>query len=231
MMIHGVPLSGQPGRSENCEVAVDPRRIFGHIFGIEVVIAAGVFVLVCAAVAAAVVLSHRRRRRGAPPSQREERTALELAFAVGVAAVAGFVVYLSFHATSQEQARAAPSATTVQVTAFQWCWRFSYPGTTRTVTGTCAQGDLPTMIVPVGRPVTMRITSSDVIHSWWVPSLRYKLDAFPDHTNTATFTVNKAGRWIGRCAEFCGHGHTEMDFYLKAVPAKQYQQWVAGASV
>jgi len=210
---------------------MDPRRIFGQIFSTEVTIAAVVFVLVCGVIVLALVVSHRRQRRGAEPSQREERTALELAYAVGVAAVAGFVVYLSFHATSQEQAGAEPAATTVRITAFQWCWRFSYPGSQHSVTGTCRPGDLPTMVVPVGRPVTIELTSTDVIHSWWVPSLRYKLDAFPDHTNTVTFTVDRAGRWIGRCAEFCGHGHTQMDFYLQAVPAQQYEHWLSGAAV
>jgi heme/copper-type cytochrome/quinol oxidase subunit 2 len=88
------------------------------------------------------------------------------------------------------------------------------------------------MVVPVGQPVTIKVRSTDVIHSWWVPELRYKMDAFPGHTNTFTIKVDRAGRWIGRCAEFCGDRHYEMDFWLKAVPADEYQRWLSsgGAS-
>jgi cytochrome c oxidase subunit 2 len=208
---------------------MDPRRIFGHIFSIEVAIAAGVFGLVCLTIVTALILSRRRMRRGDAPSQQEEHTKIELIYVAAVAVVAALVVALSFHATRQESAGADDRATKVRITAFQWCWRFSYPGSTRTVTGTCAGGDEPTMVVPVGQPVTLQITSSDVIHSWWVPALRYKLDAFPNHTNSITIKIDKAGRWVGRCAEFCGYLHTFMDFYLKAVPADQYRQWLAGS--
>lgn len=207
---------------------MDPRRIFGHIFRIETTIAAVVFVLVCAAIVAGMLLSSRRRRRGAEPSRVSERTKLELGYAAAVAAVAAVVVGVSFHARSQEQASPKP-ATTVDISGFQWCWRFTYPGTSRSVTGTCEGKSIPTMVVPAGQPVTLRITSDDVIHSWWVPALRYKLDAFPNHTNSVTIKVDRTGRWIGRCAEFCGHFHTYMDFRLEAVSPDRYRQWLAGA--
>jgi cytochrome c oxidase subunit 2 len=209
---------------------MDPRRIFGHIFGIETAIAAVVFVLICATVAVALLLSHRRRRRGAAPSRVDERTRVELSYAAAVGGGAGIVVAISFNAIGQERTVQPRAAAKVDITGFQWCWSFAYPGSRRTVTGTCDNGDLPTMVVPVGQPITLRITSSDVIHSWWVPSLRYKLDAFPNHTNSVTIKLDRAGRWIGRCAEFCGHQHTWMDFYLKAVPADQYRQWLGGAA-
>jgi cytochrome c oxidase subunit 2 len=189
-------------------------------------IAAAVFAAVCAAIIVAFALSRRRRRHDRPPSQAEEHPRLEFAYAAAIAAIAGFVVWLSFHTTSQENASAQPSAAKIQVTGFQWCWRFTYPSTKKSVTGTCDGGSLPTMVVPVGQPITLQISSTDVIHSWWVPELRYKLDAFPDHVNTVTLIVDRTGRWAGRCAEFCGHWHTYMDFYLKAVPPKQFQQWL-----
>jgi cytochrome c oxidase subunit 2 len=207
---------------------MDPRRIFGHIFSVEAIIAAVVFALVCFAIVFALVLSSHRRCRDRPATQQEEHTKTELAYAAAVAVVAAFVVGLSFHATAQESVHSA--ADKVRITGFQWCWRFSYPGSGRSVTGTCNGRGLPTMVVPVGRPVTLEITSSDVIHSWWVPALRYKLDAFPDHTNRVTIKVNHAGEWVGRCAEFCGDRHTYMDFHLKAVPVEQYRQWLAGAA-
>jgi cytochrome c oxidase subunit II len=211
--------------------AVNPRHVFDSVFPVEVAIAVVVFVLACGAVLIAMLLSRRRKRTGAPPSQREERTKLELAYVCGIAAVVAFIVFMSFRTTSQEQDPAsAASGVTVDVTGYQWCWRFAYPGHGVTVNGTCTGNDIPTMVVPVGEPITLRVSSKDVIHAWWVPYLRYKLDAWPDHTNVVTLTLPRAGRWIGRCSEFCGHGHSFMHFYLKAVPKREYERWLAGAS-
>lgn len=209
---------------------MDPRHVFAHIFGIEAAIAATVFVLVCATVVVAIALSHRRKRRESEPSRATERTKTELAYAAAIAAVVAFVVALSFHATAEEHSGADPHAEQIRVTGFQWCWRFAYPKAHKSVTAGCEGDQVPTMVVPVGRPITLSITSDDVIHSWWVPALRYKLDAFPNHTNTVTLKIDKAGEWIGRCAEFCGHYHTFMDFFLKAVPAAQYRHWLSGTA-
>jgi cytochrome c oxidase subunit II len=209
---------------------MNPRSIFGHAFGIETLVAAAVFTAVCLVILAAMAASRHRRRTGKPASQREENTKLEAAYALAVAAVAAFIVYLSFSTTSDEQAKAQADATRIDITAFQWCWQFSYPDGARTVTGTCSAGERPTMVVPVDTPITVRIRSEDVIHSWWVPQLRYKLDAFPDHTNTVTFRMDHTGRWPGRCAEFCGHGHVTMDFYLQAVSSQRYKQWLSGGA-
>jgi cytochrome c oxidase subunit 2 len=206
---------------------MNPIKIFGDVFGWESGIAIGVFVAVCVAMLVAMVLSHRRRRRGTPASQRPENNPLELTYALSIAGIVGFVVFLSFRATAQENPAHASHTATVNVTGFQWCWRFSYPGQSITVTGTCDGTHMPTMVVPVGEPIKVNVTSDDVIHSWWVPALRYKRDAFPNHVNDFTITIDHAGKWIGRCAEFCGFRHYEMDFYLQAVPPEQYRKWLA----
>jgi cytochrome c oxidase subunit II len=208
---------------------MDPRRIFDHIFTVELVIAVIVFGLICFVVVFAIALSAVRKRAGRPPAELEEHTPIELGYAAAVAVVAAVVVGLSFSANAQEQHKDPAGAAKIRITGFQWCWRFAYPAGARTVTGTCDGGDEPTMVVPVGRPVTLQITSADVIHSWWVPGLRYKLDAFPDHVNKITIKVGRAGVWRGRCAELCGDRHTYMDFRLKAVPVAQYEKWLAGA--
>jgi cytochrome c oxidase subunit II len=206
---------------------MNPRHVFGTVFGIESSIAAGVFILVCLTMLLALLASRRRRRRDIPPSGRSERTRLEITYGIALTAIAAFVIVLSFRTTDEERSASATPATAVRITAFQWCWRFSYPNQGVSVTGTCDGKDLPTLVVPVGQSVSVQITSSDVIHSWWVPELRYKMDAFPDHVNRFTFTVDRAGRWIGRCAEFCGNRHYTMDFYLEAVSPAKYQKWLA----
>jgi cytochrome c oxidase subunit 2 len=207
---------------------MDPRSIFSHVFDTEAYVAGVVFAIVCLSLLIGFWLSYRRRRRDRSPSVVDKNTPLEIGFAACFAAVAAFVVGLSFHSSAQEQTHGT-ARHVVDVTAFRWCWKFAYPEHHVQATGSCAGGERPTMMIPVGERVTIKLRSTDVIHSWWVPDLRYKMDAFPDHTNSFTIRVDRAGRWIGRCAEFCGERHYEMDFWLRAVPAKRYQQWLAGS--
>jgi cytochrome c oxidase subunit 2 len=207
---------------------VDPRSIFGHVFTTEATIAIVVFGLVCFTLVFALVFSHARKRRDRPASRVDKNMPVEMGLAACFAGVAAFVIGLSFHSSAQEQTHGT-AKDVIDVTAFQWCWKFGYPGHRISVTGDCLPGHRPTMVVPVGEPVTIRVRSTDVIHSWWVPELRYKMDAFPYHTNTFTIRIDRAGRWIGRCAEFCGQRHYNMDFWLKAVPRDQYQKWLASA--
>lgn len=209
---------------------MDPRKIFGDAFGIEWIIAASVFGLVVLAVLYALVRSHFRKRSGKPPSSRSKNTPLELTYAAIVAGVVGFVVFISFRATAQEAHHGAHPAATVDIKGFQWCWQFSYPGHDRVDTGACdSAATRPTMVVPAGVPVKLNITATDVIHSWFVPELRYKLDAFPNHTNSTTIIFRHPGRFLGHCAEFCGPMHYSMLFYVKVVPVQQYRQWLSGA--
>lgn len=209
---------------------MNPRHIFGTTFATEAIIAAGVFGLVVLTVLVSFGLSRRRKRKGRPAARRDKNTPLELTYAALVACAVGFIVFLSFRATAQEHDPQRHASATVAVHGFQWCWRFSYPAHHRSVTATCRNGDIPTMVVPAGVPVTVHVTGSDVIHSWWVPHLRYKMDAFPNHVNTFTITIPRTGRWRGRCAEFCGENHYSMDFYLRAVTPRQYRHWLAHGS-
>jgi cytochrome c oxidase subunit 2 len=207
---------------------VKNRHIYTQTLWVESLIAGAVFVAVAALLAWAVV--RRRAGAGAVPSGRAERQRLE-AYYVGVLAVvaAALVVFTAWqnHRESTPP-RAAAAPVRVDVTGFQWCWRFGYPQAAEpfSVTATCRGKALPTLVVPAGRPVTLTITSHDVIHSLWVPALRYKMDAFPDHVNTVTLTLNRRGRWIGRCAEFCGLRHFAMDFWIKAVSPEEYAHWL-----
>lgn len=200
------------------------RSVFDQIFTLESAIAAGVFVLVASAVLVAVIIS--RARRGSPPFRRSNHQPLEASYALVLLGFAIFLAIFTAAANGREHRESAdPPVVRVDVTGFQWCWRFHYASLHKTITAPCTERHLPTLVVPAGQPVRLTLTSTDVIHSFWVPALRFKLDAFPHHTNSFTLTVDKPGRWIGRCAEFCGDGHSTMDFYLRAVPRDQFASW------
>ena len=198
---------------------------FSQLFTQDSTIAAVVFFLVVAAMFAAVLLSRRRRKRGQDPSQRAEANRLEIGYVLVLAGIVVFLVISSFTANAKESAAPAP-VLRVQVIAYQWCWRFHYEGQPVTVTGQCEGGSLPTLVLPTGKPVELEVTSVDVVHAFWVPSLRYKLYAYPDHTNSFTVTLPHTGRWIGRCAQLCGLYHYEMDFYLQVVSPAAFDRFL-----
>jgi cytochrome c oxidase subunit 2 len=213
--------------------------MFQRILTLQTLIAGAVFVVVIAAVGWAA-WRNRASRRADLPFQRSHNTALEASYAVLLAAVAAFLAWMSIsandHVASADQPAGgsavgqpgARAAVKVDVTAFQWCWRFDYPQAPLSVTGTCAnRASDPVMVVPAGQPVQLSLRSRDVIHAFWIPGLAVKKDVMPDHVNTLTLTFDRPGIWLGRCSEFCGTHHATMDFYVRAVSPQQYRQWLA----
>ncbi|MBO0728030.1 MAG: cytochrome c oxidase subunit II [Acidimicrobiaceae bacterium] len=203
----------------------DLQSRFGQVFGLEVRIAIAVFAAVVVALAVALIASIFRQQ----PSTKSKYTVIELLFAGAVAGVAAFLITTSIDANNRHAAAAAAKhpPVRVQVTAFRWCWRFQYESAPVTVTGTCTGGNDPKLVVPTGVPVRIDLTSADVVHSMWVPHLRFKTAAFPDFVNSFVMVVNDPGHWPGYCAEFCGTYHYRMRFTLDAVSPQQYSSWAA----
>jgi len=97
----------------------------------------------------------------------------------------------------------------IEVVARQWSWEFSYPE----VAGASSTDVLH---LPAGVPVDLAVTGADVIHSFWIPRLGGKIDAIPGHTNVIRLEADRPGTYHGVCAEFCGTGHTLMQFVAEA---------------
>ncbi len=204
---------------------VDTRHEYAHVFSIYVPIAIGVFAVVVAAIAFAV-LRYRRR----PPSAAarwHENNRLEGGYALVLAAVVAFLLYVSFSAEHQVDTVSAhqrPSLT-VDVVGSKWEWTFHYPATSITeYSGTVGHEPL---VVPVGEPIRFNLTSADVIHAFWVPELRFKRDLIPGTTESVTLDFDHAGTFGGQCAEFCGLRHADMVFTVRAVSPAQFATWAA----
>jgi cytochrome c oxidase subunit 2 len=204
---------------------VNYRSQFSHVFGIEVPIAVAVFAAVAVVLVFAVVA--RRAGRGVEASQKPKYSKVEFAYAAAVFGMAVFLVVMTSSANTVEQTSVGKPSLTVQVHAFQWCWEFAYPQSGVAVGGNCLSGDYPTLVLPVGRTVEMEVTSQDVVHEWWVPYLRYKIEAFPDHWNHFLLRLDHTGQWRGRCSEFCGLYHDTMFFSVRGVPGAVFDQWLA----
>lgn len=118
------------------------------------------------------------------------------------------------------RARVAPEgAMDIYVTAKKWMWKFAYPEGARS---------LDTLVVPVGRPVRLILTSRDVIHSFFVPSFRLKQDAVPGRYTTLWFQALRPGTYPIFCAEYCGTGHSTMRGEVVALDPADYARWLGG---
>jgi cytochrome c oxidase subunit II len=106
----------------------------------------------------------------------------------------------------------------IGVNGQQYLWRFDHPG---------GVFDYHTMVVPTKTTITMKITSSDVQHSWWIPKLGGKADAVPGHTNQTWFKIDKPGTFGGACAELCGDNHADMLARVRAVEPAEYERYIA----
>ncbi len=82
--------------------------------------------------------------------------------------------------------------------------------------------------IPAGRPVDVALTTSDVIHSFWVPRLAGKLDAIPGHRNVLRIEASEPGTYSGMCAEYCGIGHSGHVFRVIAHDAAGWVQFQSG---
>jgi cytochrome c oxidase subunit II len=201
------------------------RSDFSSVWGLYLWLGVGIAVLIFAIVGFAVV--RYRARPGREASQVEEHNKLEIGAAVVLVAIVALLVYVTFHveAREDEPASAAKGAVKVHVVAFQWGWRFSYPGEGVTVVGN--SNHQPNFAVPVGRPVDFSLTSADVIHAMWIPEQRFKKDAIPGKTNRFVMEFGAAGHEAGHCSEYCGLRHTQMGFGVWVLSDGSYKRWLA----
>jgi thiol-disulfide isomerase/thioredoxin len=124
--------------------------------------------------------------------------------------------------------RSPTAAPTVDVTAFQFGWRFVYAGTGVVATG--GLGQTAQLVIPVGQPVHVRLRSADVVHPFSVPSLRLERQAFPDRVTEFDLTVAKAGIYPGLCCTYRGLAHAEMRFRIRAVSRPAFGRWLRAAA-
>jgi cytochrome c oxidase subunit 2 len=114
-----------------------------------------------------------------------------------------------------------PNTLVVDVRGQQFAWRFTYPGENNLKSNQ--------LVLPKDRPVEFRVTTNDVIHSFWVPQFRLKTDTVPGLTTKLRVTPNKLGRFDVVCAELCGLGHATMRQNVRVVPPGEFTSWASNA--
>jgi cytochrome c oxidase subunit 2 len=162
------------------------------------------------------------------PPMRGNRAAVGL-WIGGSSALCLFILVLGLAAlqvasSPDENPRIAPAQArnplVVDVTGEQWAWTFKYP----------SNGNVESdqLYLPVNRAVVFKVTSDDVVHSFWVVQMGIKVDANPGETTTTQTFPNRIGVYDVRCAELCGLLHADMETTAHVVPAKQFQSWLTG---
>jgi cytochrome c oxidase subunit 2 len=182
---------------------------------------AAVFTIVIAFIVAALVRSA-RRPPGAPNAN--ERT-LYRGVVAGVTATAAILIGLlaaSAWTTRALTAARAETAVSIQVIGHQWWWEVEYEDAVPSRRVLTANE----LHVPLQRPVVVKVASRDVIHSFWVPNLQGKRDLVPGMTTAIFLQADRAGRYRGQCAEFCGLQHAKMAFDVVAEPDSDFERWL-----
>jgi cytochrome c oxidase subunit 2 len=157
-----------------------------------------------------------------PRSQIDSNTPLEIAWTAAPLLVVIGLFVTTYRIEADVEALAPAPAVEIAVNGYRWGWTFAYRNGP-TIDGTAAQP--PEMVLPLGRTVAIAATSSDVIHSFWVPDMLFKRDAVPGRVTAFDLTPTKPGTFVGRCAEFCGLNHALMTFRVRVVSPGEYERW------
>jgi cytochrome c oxidase subunit 2 len=197
--------------AEASTLARDIDNAYVFISGIS----AFFFVLI-AGLIAVFVLRYRRKTPNDRTPHITHHLGLELAWSIIPLIIVIGIFFWGFHGYMRASVSPGNSMEIV-VTAKKWVWQFEYPDGMRT---------LNDIHVPLNKPVKLIMTSEDVIHSFFVPSFRVKMDVVPGRYTELWFTPTKEGMHQVLCTEYCGKGHSEMLAKVWVDGDAAYKKWV-----
>jgi cytochrome c oxidase subunit II len=218
-LISGCTVEGQPS-------VLDPAsQTAGRVANLSwlMFVIAGMVLFVVTLMLLAAVF--RRNRGDTRPElvHSGDNRALKLVIVGGAVIPAVVLVVVMALSISIQNATASagafPGQLVIEVIGHRWWWEVRYPEQGFTTANE--------IHIPAGKPITIKLTSADVIHSFWVPQLHPKLDLFPGQTNTLSFQADRSGTYRGECAEYCGEQHAHMQFVITAQPSADFDKWVS----
>ncbi len=188
-----------------------------------------------------------RHSKGAVPATFDHSTKVEVVWTViPIAILVGMAIPAAETLIKIEDMR--DSELTVKVTGYQWQWHYDYLDQnvsffSRISRDSDAARQLNSgidpngvenyllevdnrLVVPVDTKVRVLLTSSDVIHAWWVPEFGMKKDAYPGFVNELWFRADKPGVYRGQCAELCGYDHAFMPVVVEVKSKDEFNAWL-----
>jgi len=185
--------------------------VFFFVFGLSVL-----FLVFITALMIYFVIRYSKKRHP-KAAQIEGHTGLEILW-TSIPLVL-FLAIFYYGWTNYEYMRLAPrDSMVVKVTARQWNWSFEYPNGKQS----------KVLFAPIGRPMKLEVRSTDVVHGFFVPSFRLKIDAVPSRANTTWFEATKLGSYDIECTVICGVDHSLMLSKVIVVPEEEFKVWYFG---
>jgi cytochrome c oxidase subunit 2 len=180
------------------------------------------------------------RRRHAVPTKTTHNTLIEVIWTVVPALLLLLIAIPSIRLLAKQYEAPPADAVTIKATGYQWYWTYTYmdngefeiisnmmPENEARAKGFPAQLETDNrLVVPANTPIRLQTTGADVIHSFAVPSLWFKLDAIPGRLNERLLTIREPGLYYGQCSELCGARHAYMPIAVEALPRAQWEAWV-----
>jgi cytochrome c oxidase subunit 2 len=200
------------------------ERLWWFMFSIVV----GVYIVVVVWVGSAVLRSRTSASVTEIPPQvnaaADKRMTIVVGSAIGLTVILLFVMLTSSVMTGHAiSGLTSKNPVAIDIIGHQWWWEVRYEATQADQTVITANE----IHIPVGQPVVIKTSSVDVIHSFWAPNLHGKRDLIPGYQNALWIQADEAGTYRGQCAEFCGHQHAHMAFFVIAETPDKFNAWLA----
>ena len=186
------------------------------MWNLQLIAMSFLFSLIAVPIVYSLVVFRRRKGDTTDAEHIEGNTPLEITWTI----IPLFIVVIFAYLGAGNLARTirnSPDAMVIKVTASQWSWKFDYPDYGITSTE---------LYLPKGKPILLRMQSTDVIHSFWVPEFRVKQDLVPGRVTELRITPILDGSYKVRCAELCGTGHYRMEQPVMVVDKAAFTSWV-----
>jgi cytochrome c oxidase subunit 2 len=191
--------------------AKDVDDLYMFVFWLSVV-----FFLIITGLVVAFVVKYRRRGANDRTGNLTHHLGLELTWSIGPLLLCMVIFFWGFK--DYMTANVPPGdAMEINIVAEKWLWTFEYPDGMRSI------GSLH---VPVGKPVRLIMQSKDVLHSFFIPGFRIKMDVLPNRYTEQWFQANEPGVYDVQCAEYCGRGHSQMNAKIYVDTPEKYEDFL-----
>jgi cytochrome c oxidase subunit II len=210
-----------------------------NIHGLHALVTWLMFVIVLFVAALLCVAIYKFNAKRHPVASRvSHNTLLEVAWTVLPVLVLVVIAIPSFRLVYYED-RTRDADLTIKVTGHQWYWEYTYPDSNNLhfdsymiADDSLKPGQIRhlsvdnPLVVPAGKNIRILTTGTDVIHSFFIPSLGVQRYAIPGRTIETWMKVDKPGDYYGECNQICGTNHSRMPIVVRAVPAQEFDAWL-----
>ncbi|HLO17872.1 MAG TPA: cytochrome c oxidase subunit II, partial [Anaerolineales bacterium] len=192
------------------------------LWNVEMITLSFLFSLIVVPLVYSLIVFRRKKGDTTDAEHMEGNTSLEITWTIIPLILVMVFAYMGAQNLAETR-RVDPEAMIVKVTARQWSWSFEYPPDPQS--GLAVTSD--ELHIPVGKQILLQMTSSDVIHSFWVPEFRVKQDVVPGRITQLRITPIRLGNYKVRCAEMCGTSHAYMEKPVIVSSQADYGTWLA----